>query len=358
MTVTDSLPHVLIEIGAYNTRVGFAMDQDPKKVYRTMTKSLYDQFREIFDEVLNIDPSLYNVIILKNTGTDKDEIQQEADMLFNEFKVQGCAFCNSQTAILFSWAHGYNGLIIDIGYEKTICIPILKCMPQFNLAKFSMLAGKFLEDHVINLLNKHGLDKNIIKRNKEILLEKLMKSYFFFECREDEIEFNQIEGRKNNLENTLEIDDTKEGKLYFTLPSPLLSEDILLNPKDAQEVSFIECMVDFVNKSFAEIGIKKLERIIVCGEGGKILGLRAILKRHLLKKTDLDRAIKNYDIGIQIVPVTYQTDSWLGASIIFAMNYSKDFFKKAGEKIDFIDSKLEKQIDIELKNSDGVGKYG
>lgn len=56
--------------------------------------------------------------------------------------MKGCAFTNAQTAILSSWAHGYNGLIIDLGYQKTICAPIINGNPVNELCGFSNMAGK------------------------------------------------------------------------------------------------------------------------------------------------------------------------------------------------------------------------
>ena len=62
--------------------------------------------------------------------------------------MKGCAFTNAQTAILSSWAHGYSGLIIDLGYKKTICAPIINGNPVNELCGFSNTAGKSKEETI------------------------------------------------------------------------------------------------------------------------------------------------------------------------------------------------------------------
>lgn len=125
-------------------------------MYRTRTFVKKEQIEEGFNNLLQIDPAEYDVIVLKETGTEQSTLISKANVLFDEFNVKGCAFTNAQTAILSSWAHGYNGLIIDIGYQNAICTPIINGNPINGLCGFSNTVGKSKEkiitDCVINTI--------------------------------------------------------------------------------------------------------------------------------------------------------------------------------------------------------------
>ena len=64
----NKLP-ILVEYGAYYSRVGFVGDQNPKKVYRTTIHDFREQFTNTIQNILNVEPSNYYVVIIKNTGT-------------------------------------------------------------------------------------------------------------------------------------------------------------------------------------------------------------------------------------------------------------------------------------------------
>ncbi len=342
---------ILIEHGAYFSRDGFVGDDDPKSIYRTTILDAKEQYSHTFKEILSVDPSKCHIVILKDTGTDLDILRNEAKILFNDFDIKGCAFVNAQTAILFSWAKGprwHNGLIIDIGYQTTICAPIFKCKPIINLVDFSNTAGREIEEFIIQDLKELGLDENFIQRNRSQIVDYLMSSHYYFECYKDDFEFDAIAQRKKKIIENIEIKDDIEGLVRIKSPNPILPEDLLLTSKKLNDPSLTECIINITNNVLSEISAKELERIVFCGGGGQVLGLRSILNRQLLQSTDLQKSIENYEIGITNVPSYYSaTSSWNGGSIIFSLSFADNFFtnkqvysERKDQAIEFIDEYL------------------
>lgn len=346
---------ILIEHGAYFSRDGFVGDEDPKKIYRTTIFDAKEQFTEAFQTILQIKPSKYYVVILKDTGTDLDILKKEADILFNDFEIKGCAFVNAQTAILFSWAQGpkwHNGLVFDIGYQTTVSAPIVNGKPKKDLCEFSNTAGISIEGYIIKDLKEQGLPMDIIQRNKDNIVDYLTQSHYYFDCQKDDFEFQEINKRKQNLLKFFEIKDEIEGLVRIDLPDPVLPLDLLLKSQNFKGLPLNDCVINVTNNCLNEIGAKNLERIIFCGGGGQILGLRSFLIRQLFKSTNLQKSIKKYEIGIRNVPSECSaTSSWLGDSILFSLTYSDNFFLKKQDynnkkdgAIDFIDEKLSTAI--------------
>ncbi len=385
MTMTEqNTQTILIEIGTYLSRIGFVGEEVPRYIYRTDIFNVKDQFSQIFTEKLKVNPSEYQVVILKDIGTELDVLNKEADLLFDEFKVRGCAFMNAQTCIIFSWAHGYNGLIIDIGYNSTIAAPIINGKPINDLCISSNTAGKSIEGYIIKELLENETNFDYINKNKEEILKYLMESHFYFDCLEDDFEYQEIHKRKQHIEYNVKKKDKIESLIKINLPDPILPYDLLKNSKDSTEPSLNDCLIEVVNTSLTEIleTIKndKYGRIIFCGGGGQVLGLRSFLIRELFKSTELQKSTKwegfygsssdssiirasfrNYDIDLKIVPSGYQSNSsWLGGSIIFSLKYAQDFFTSKQNYYDnkekhigFVDERLEAVIIKNISNSNG-----
>jgi actin-related protein len=220
-----------------------------------------------------------------------------------------------------------------------------------DLLDFSNTAGREIEEFIIQDLKEKGLDENIIKKNMN-QIDYLMRSHYYFECSKDDFEFNKITQRKKNILKFIEIEDEIEGSIRIKLPDPVLPADLLLQSKDPDGSALIDCVIKFINNCLSEISAKELERIIFCGGGGQVLGLRSILIQHLLQSTDLQKSLENYEIGIRNVPSEYSaTSSWIGGSILFSLSYADNFFtnkqtyyERKDRAIDFIDDQLNTAI--------------
>lgn len=281
---------ILIELGSYYSRIGYIGEDKPEKVYRTQIIEKKKQFEDMFAKISYRDCTECEVVVLKDTGTKQSMLINEANILFDEFNVKGCAFANAQTAILSSWAHGYNGLIIDIGYQQTISAPIINGSPLVELCSFSNTAGKSIEAHINKDLNESGISVEQILKNKDDPLAQKINS---------------------------------------------LTNFIITN----------------VKSSLSQIGARKLERLFFCGGGSLLLDLTSYLLEQLYQSTDLKKSVDNYEIGIKSVPSEQSAiSSWLGGSILFSMSIANDFitnkidYEKEGNTINFIEDKFFKAI--------------
>ena len=358
------LPDILIERGSYTTRCGYVGEEDPISTFRTPSISVEAQFRKIFEEVLKVDPVQYKVVIVKNARSTQKDLKDEADLLFTKIHIKACAFVSAQTGILFSWVNkGSSGLIIDIGYESTLVVPIIEFMTRMDHVATISVAGRAIEQFIINNLLKHGISKNIIEKNRDQLFPYLMKDYFYFNSEsEHDFEREAIETRKKSLPNYMILQD-KEGKsIKLSLPSPILPPKLIIEKDNSNHLSFSEVINKKILKIFETFGIKNLGshiefdhdpytswwvgRIIITGGTSNILGLRSLLIRDLLNTTEFkrytgcDRApscplvdieFRNVAFTIRNVPPEHNHSSWLGASIISSLKrFKKEFVSNEG----------------------------
>ncbi len=367
--------NVIVEHGSFYSRCGFAGEDLPKFIYRTTNIHAKNQFNEVFRR-LKLDLTDYNIVVIKDTGVDHAILKSEADTLFTDFAIKGLAFSNAQTAILFSWAHGYNGIIIDIGYNSTIAVPIAIGNIYKDGVKSSLTAGKSIETYILRDLQNRGLEPELLNRNKEQIIPILMQSYYYFDCQEDDIEFQELKKRKQNLQDTLKIEDTIHGTTQIPLPDPLLPENLLTERPSSTGLSLVDCLVQAINENLTatlELIPKyggKYGRVIFCGGGGQVLGLRSLLIRESLKNTELLKIktdpsivrtnfrVSSNSVDLRLVPPDHgSASSWVGNSIIFSLKFAQDFFVSKQNYLNTgtlpsIDDKLARQIEKEVTNSD------
>lgn len=356
---SDEPPYILIERGSYITHCGYAGEEFPISTLRTPTISVKAQFKNIFEEVLKVDPAQHKVVIVKDAGTALEVLRDEAHFLFTTFHVKACAFVNAQVGIMLSWVNKEtNGLIIDIGYDSTLIVPVIDFITQMDFMAAIPMAGRAIEQFIIDHLIKHGIAKDIIKNHREQLFPYLMRDYFYFDSEsEHDFEREVIETRKKELPKYLKLKD-KEGKsIKISLPSPVLPPDLIIEKDDSHNLSFSTEINNHIIKILETYGVDKLGsniefdadpytsfwigRIIITGGASNILGLRSLLIRELLKTAEVNRytgcerapscplvdvEFRDVAFTIRNVPPEHDHSAWLGASIISSLNLFKKVF--------------------------------
>ncbi|MFX0073299.1 MAG: hypothetical protein ACFFAO_19645 [Candidatus Hermodarchaeota archaeon] len=352
-------PHILIERGSYITHCGYAGKDETELSFRTPSISVEAQFKYIFEEVLKIDPTQYNVVIVKDAGTTQQVLRDEAHLLFTKFHVKACAFINAQVGIIFALGiRGSSGLIIDIGYESTLIVPIIDLKTQMDLFATLPMAGRTIEQFIINHLMRHGIEKEIIENYKDQLFPYLMKDYYYFDSEsEHDFEREEIESRKKNLTKFLVLHDN-EGKLIkISLPNPILPTNIFNEKCNSNNIAFTKAFSDCVIKILDKFGMDYLRcfleiyedywwvgRIIITGGASNILGLRSLLIRELLSKTELKidtkckRKPSSPSVGIDLrgnsflirnTSPEHSKFAWIGGSLTASLKgFKKAFVSK------------------------------
>ncbi len=352
---SDETRHILIEHGSYITHCGYAGKDETEISFRTPPISIEAQFKNIFVEVLNVDPAQHKIVIVKDAGTAQQVLRDEAHILFTKFRVKACAFVNAQVGIFYSWVRGSNGLIIDIGYESTIIVPIIELMTQIDFIAAFPMAGRAIEQFIIGHLIKHGIEKDIIENHREQLFPYLMRDYFYFDSEsEHDFEREAIEKRRRELPKYISLQDKEGESIEFSLPSPVLPLDLIVEKNDSHHLSFSKEINNHIIKILEIFGVDNLGSliefdntswwvgsIIITGGASNILGLRSLLIRELLKTTELKRytecerapscplvdlEFRNVAFTIRNVPPEHNDSIWLGASILSSLSTFKRFF--------------------------------
>lgn len=187
----DEPQSILIERGSYITHFGYAGEDKTELSFRTPNTSVEAQFKHIFNDILKVDPAQYKIVIVKDVGAAQQVLRDEAHILFTKFHVIACAFINTQVGVILSWVNkGSNGVVIDIGYENTIVVPIMDLKAQMAYMTVIPLAGRAIEQLIISHLIQHGISKGFIENYREQLISYLMSDYFYFDS-ESEHDFER-----------------------------------------------------------------------------------------------------------------------------------------------------------------------
>jgi len=356
---SDEPQPILIERGSYTTQCGYAGEDKTEFSFRTPKTSVEGQFKHIFDDILNVDPTQHKVVIVKDAGTAQQDLREEAHILFTKFHVQACAFVNAQVGVILSWVNkGTNGVIIDIGYENTLIVPIMDLITQMDYMSAIPMAGKAIEQYIIGYLIQQGISKGIIENHREQLLSYLMSDHFYFDSEsEHDFERESIENRKSKISKFLTLRNNEGRSIEISLPSPVLPPDLIIERCNSHDLSFTKEIINHIMKILETFGVNTLgsiveydydpytawwvSRIIITGGASNILGLRSLLIRELLKETPLKRytdcervpssplvdvEFRNVIFTIRNIPLEDTPGTWLGASIESSLKDFKECF--------------------------------
>ena len=353
---SEESPTILIERGSFMTHCGYTGYDTTELSFRTPSIGLEAQFKHIFEDILKVDPTQHRVVIIKDAGTDQKELKKEAHLLFTKFKVKACAFTNAQRCIFYSTgSKGGNGLIIDIGYENTLIVPIVDFMTELDFMSSFPYAGRAIEKYIIDLLIKNGIEENIIEENREQFFPYLMSDYFFFDSdSEEDYERGAIEIRKKNLPKFLIFQDKKGNRIKLLLPDPILPQSLikkktnLLNHSLSKEINtHLLRNLEYFGSDIFGSDFKYhydrwwVARIILTGGLTNILGLRSLIVRELLEATELkkfngqNRSLSSRKVDVDFrgnyftilnLPYYNPPHSWIGGSIEWSLKPFSEYF--------------------------------
>ena len=250
---------------------------------------------------------------------------------------------------------GSNALIIDIGYENTLIVPIIEFMTRNDFLLAFSFAGKSIENHIFKLLIKNGIEESVIENNKEQFFPYLMKEYFYFDSEsEEDYEREAIEKRKKNPQEFFVFQDKKGKKTKLTLPDPILPESLIVENSSSLDQSLSEMINTQLLKNLEHFGSETfgsefkyhhdrwwVARIIITGGASNILGLRSLIIKELLKTTELkkfkdqNRLPSNPKVDVDFrgnyftihnLPFEHTPHSWIGGSIEWSLKPFFEFF--------------------------------
>ena len=94
---SEESPTILIERGSFMTHCGYTGYDTTELSFRTPSIGIEAQFKHIFQDILNVDPTQHKVVIIKDAGTDQKELRKEANILrlrYGSFLLQSSIIFN------------------------------------------------------------------------------------------------------------------------------------------------------------------------------------------------------------------------------------------------------------------------
>uniref|UniRef100_A0A0N5A890 Actin-related protein 10 n=1 Tax=Syphacia muris TaxID=451379 RepID=A0A0N5A890_9BILA len=172
----DNRQALVIEIGSQFTKIGCAGEHLPQAVIRSEVRSdfgevspVFDRsktsteqyhaiiyfFKQIFFRHLLITPKDRRFVIVESVLTPTAKRNLIAKALFEVFEASSVLFAPSHLLATFPFG-AKNALVIDVGYNETVVLPVLEGVTVLNHYEVSSVGARSLEKRALNLLLKYG----------------------------------------------------------------------------------------------------------------------------------------------------------------------------------------------------------
>ncbi|KAI8901994.1 hypothetical protein BC833DRAFT_547514 [Globomyces pollinis-pini] len=146
---------VIIEIGTLLTKLGYSGELNPRHILKTPDLSTLDsiyQFIKFIHQILIVnDERTRKVIFVESVHLNLIDKRNWLDALLLKFNFNSVSFIPSCNLALMVFAQP-NGLIIDIGFNETIVIPVFDNRPLYNYYTSVPNAGKHITQRLKTLL--------------------------------------------------------------------------------------------------------------------------------------------------------------------------------------------------------------
>lgn len=198
---------VILDIGSYSSKVGFANQIAPKSVFPTVTGhsrsgvfigyeaqmkrdllssnnpieygvvTNWESFEMLLDHSFNkelrIRSDEQSVLITEAAMNPSSVKQNMAEILFERFNIS--SLCISQQALLSLFASGRtSGVVVDSGQDLTYIVPVHEANVLKGQTQYFEIAGQDLSNHLGKLLNirkynfESKTEQEILRRIKEM----------------------------------------------------------------------------------------------------------------------------------------------------------------------------------------------
>ena len=194
-----SLSSVIVDLGSYETRVGYSGNDEPSELFPTvisrkkgkLTKVGSDALESTDDwvrkrpfycgkvqdfadaqsfldhalEELDWQPSSNPVILTESPFTSSSDRETMAQIMFEKFQIP--ALLPASTSSLCLIAHGKTtGLVIDIGHTHTVISTVFECMNLPSFSRDLRTGGEAMERQIQKELFQAGLSSDAAREIK------------------------------------------------------------------------------------------------------------------------------------------------------------------------------------------------
>ncbi|OLS22914.1 MAG: Bacterial actin-related protein [Candidatus Heimdallarchaeota archaeon LC_3] len=348
MRKIDKRHILIIDVGNYNIKTGFAGDGYPKLVFPSLIlknnttgnelvgksaipfldfssqnwifqdqwseKNLEILFTHIFNN-LKVNPSDLSILFAEPSDNSNENREKVKKILFEQFKVAGLLISKQSELILHAmWQR--TGLVVDMGHSLSTCIPYFEGFEVEPAIKRTRIAGHILTHVLNNHISSTGYHPvNIYD------LPKRMEGIFYIANNYDlEIKFHERGLASKDLAKPMLLNDEEQtlniAEERFRIPEILFQPEI----HGFNEPSIFDIVKESITSCPMDIRKPLTKNIIIAGGVAKLPGLELRLKSELTKYFPVD-----YFIRITSHPKREWT-AWIGADSLVTKNIPLERF--------------------------------
>lgn len=248
------------------------------------------------------------------------------------------------------------GLVIDIGYQETICIPVVNGVTLISSSKFTNLASKQLHKRIKDQLIQYGSEINMINGtrcvededlNEQLIEDIKLKTCFVCPFKRSLILKDSLRPIDNIMKYTVTNGCPKDvkypiyGDRLLTIPGLIREIACEMFFEEAGvELNLVKLILDTILDCPTDSRKALISNLVLIGGTSMLPGLKHRLQQELInavENSDYKNKIYSKDFKFHQPPCKENYVCWLGASIFGytdAMNLraiTKDqYFKSNG----------------------------
>ena len=356
---------VVLDIGQFSTKIGFAGEDSPSQVFLTMVgkpkyqsvsvnyeskKSSEDEiyvgdeiqsiglykifhpiekgiivdwthFKIILDYIfynLRVDPTLVNILFAVHPLFPYKDLEKIFEVFLEQFQVMG--FYPVLDSMLTLYSGGFQtGLIVEIGDSNTRIVPIYEGYKLEHAVRILDIGGRVLTRHMEHTLEAIGwsVDSSIRRELVRVLKEKAC--FVSLDYKEDLKRSEQYE-KEYSLPDGSTISLNKE---RFIVP------EILFKPTSQLEEDALHvAIMDVIEACDLDIRPDLLNNIFLSGGSSMFPNLKSRIYQEL--ELELARRKKKSQMIRIIAPMERTFSVWIGGSILALIpEFSKNWITRA-----------------------------
>jgi len=347
---------VVIDLGSAYTKCGFAGETGPRCIVPTEMRDkktnkvvkIYDleqpdelynglcQFiNHLYFKYLLVNPKDRRVVVVESVMSKTSFRETLAKVMFNYFEVSSLLLVPAHLMSLFTLGLS-TALVLDVGYEEALAIPICEGVVMVNSSHSVPFAGKAIHKNLEDLLMKSGKVKKDTSDEKPIadvidfLEEQILEDIKVRSCFVTKLErAEKIHQAKINNQ------PEKEPVPPHGLEYPMGGDHIIIIPgyireqaaeimfeQDSEQISMATIILDTILKCSLDARKQMAENIVIMGGTSMLPGFkhRLMTELHSLVKSEgkykEQLAIRTFKFHQPPAKENYV--AWLGAAIFGA----------------------------------------
>jgi actin-related protein len=281
-----------------------------------------DIWRHIFYNELLADPKSHAVIVSEPAQSPYSHKKEMAQIIFEKLNADSLYIATSSTLALY--ANGKTtGLVVDIGYETTSCVPIYEGFVLNHAINKVEMGGEDLTKYLsslINLRKENTRQLNFDSAEKTIL--NMLKEKYCEVAEDFDSQLKKIIDSKTTQEHKL----PDGGKIYiggekYQCPEMLFSpSNFLKDYGGIHELTFRS-----IKKCDDDIHKDLFSNVVLCGGSSLFMNIRSRFQKELSSLAPTGKKVN------VIAPPERKYSTWLGGAILASLDKFKDhmFLKKS-----------------------------